>query len=276
MAPLSAYLGLFTGTLITGMGIYLYLHPLQGGPGWLVGSVPFLLMGYGLFRVGFSAYLLWRRRSGRLPPGALAFVGLATLLGCQSDPQANLRIRMPYHGECATCPVSRVDSLLRVFFPKGFVAASYDSTTQEVILDIDTQQVRWDTIRTVLLAYGYEVEEELPLDPILSPCCVVASAPSAPEQNPLALPAPEVTEGMTELEAELEADLLPESTPLSEKDLTLDEDLGGLEDINLDEDLGGSEGLGVEDLDLDADLDMGLEDLEGPPSKPKKPASPPK
>jgi len=275
MASLSTYLGLFTGTLLTGMGFYLYQHPLEGSPSWLIRSVPPLLIGYGLFRVSLSAYLLWRRRDRRLPPEALLLVGAITLFRCASEPEANLRIRMPYLGECAACPLSRLDSLLRVFFPKGFIAASYDSLHQEVVLDLDTQQVRWDTLRTVLLAYGYEVEEELPLDPILSPCCVAASAnPSAPEQNPLALPAPEVTEGMTELEAELEAELLPETTPLSEKELTLDEDLGSLEDINLDEDLGGTEGLGVEDLDLDVDLDMGLEDLEGAASKPKKPAPP--
>lgn len=276
MAPLSTYVGLFTGTLLTGMGIYLYLHPLGGRPDWLAGSVPFLLIGYGLFRIGFSAYLLWRRQRGRIPPDAFLLAGLLVLFGCQSDPEANLHIHLPYQGECATCPLSRVDSLLRIFFPKGFVAASYDSTSQELLIAIDTQQVRWDTIRTILLAYGYEVEEELPLDPILSPCCVVASTPSTSEQNSFALPAPEVTEGMTELEAELEADLLPESTPLSEKDLTLDEDLGSLEDLNLEEDLGGSEGLGMEDLDLDTDLDMGLEDLDGAASRPKKPAPSPK
>jgi len=277
MASLSTYLGLFTGTLIAGMGLYLYRHPIGGGPSWLTQSVPFMLMGYGLLRVVLSAYLLWRRRDRRLPPEGLLLIGVLTLLRCEPEPQVNLRIRMPYLGECAACPLSRMDSLLRVFFPKGFIAASYDSLHQEVVLDLDTQQVRWDTLRTVLLAYGYEVEEDLPLDPILSPCCVTTSAaPSAPEQNPLALPAPEVAEGMTELEAELEAELLPESAPLSEKDLTLDEDLGGLEDLNLDEDLGSTEGLGVEELDLDIDLDMGLEDLDGATSKPKKPAPPPK
>ncbi len=278
MPSLSTYLGLLTGTLIAGMGFYLYQHPLGGGPSWLTQSVPFLFMGYGLFRVVLSAYLLWRRRNRRLPPQALLLAGVLTLLRCGSEPNVNLRIRIPYLGECAACPLSRMDSLLRIFFPKGFIAASYDSLHQEVVLDLDTQWVRWDTLRTVLLAYGYEVQEELPLDPILSPCCVIASAtPSTPEQNPLALPAPEVTEGMTELEAELEAELLPESAPLNEKELTLDEDLGGLgglEDLNLDEDLGGTEGLGMEDLDLDVDLDMGLDDLDGAASKPKKPAPP--
>jgi hypothetical protein len=165
-----------------------------------------------------------------------------------------------------------MDSLLRVFFPTGFVGVQYDSTQHQVLIDVDSQHVKVDSLRQVLLAYGYEVNEEFPFDPILSPCCVVASAPSPTGEFLLSGPSSEeIQEGMTLLEQELEAEIAPDPGVSLEAELNLEEDLGGLEELDLGDDLGGD--LGLEELDLGDDL--GLEDLDGPPP-PKKKTPPPK
>lgn len=273
---LSTYIGLFTGTLIAGLGVYLLLSPMGGGlPDWAAKGLPIFMLIYGGFRVGLSIYQLFRHRSWhkRQIERLSALVALISFTAsCSSGPEANLRIRLDYGGDCATCPLSRMDSLLRVFFPTGFVGVQYDSTQHQVLIDVDSQYVKIDSLRQVLLAYGYEVNEEFPFDPILSPCCVVASVTPQAGESLLSGPSSEeIQEGMTLLEQELEAEIVPDPGATLEAELNLEEDLGGLEELDLSEDLGGD--LGLEELDLGEDL--GLEELDGSPP-PKKKTPPPK
>lgn len=278
MPLLSAYMGLVTGLLLTGMGVYLYMRPIEGGwPGWVSQGLPAFMIAYGLFRLGFSAYQLLRKRPPRSEGHAILLVFALLLgLGCSSDPEVNLRLRMDYAGECASCPLQRMDSILRVFFPTAIAAVSYDSVHHQVVIDMDSQRVSLDTLRTVLLAYGYEIEEEIPLDPILSPCCIHL-AEAAGTSSAIALAAPQdQAEEMTALERELEADLLPESAPINlEGELNLEDNIESLEDLSLDEGLDAGD-ISLDELDLEEDL--GLDDIEGSSSKskPKKSGSPPK
>jgi hypothetical protein len=135
--------------------------------------VPYFLIGYGILRIGMSLYFLRRARRKNIIPLVLLSV---SLWHCKGGPEENLRIRFPYDGECASCPLARMDSLLRYYFPKAIVGVSYDSTKQEVLLLLDSHYVRVDTLIQVLLAYGYEVNDQLPSDPLLSPCCTPLEA----------------------------------------------------------------------------------------------------
>ncbi|MCS6894943.1 MAG: hypothetical protein NZZ60_02185 [Bacteroidia bacterium] len=279
MAGISTYLGLFTGLIIAGMGGYLYLHPIGAGyPAWVGRGLPAFMIAYGAIRLAFSLYSLLRRR-GRVGASPVVFLPLLFLNSCSSDePQANMRMKFDYVGDCSSCPISRMDSILRVFFPKGIVGVSLDTANHVVSIDLDSHHVRMDTLKTVLLAYGYEIDEDISIDPVVSACCASVreayqggggstsggSGPSASE-----LPSPEIHEEMTQLERELEQELgvSPETPQLNlDSELNLDEDLG------LDElDLEGGGGIGIEDLSLD-DMDMEADlDLDMEESKPKKP-----
>lgn len=270
MPAVSAYIGLFTGLLISGMGIYLYLHPIESGfPAWVRQGLPFFMIGYGAIRFGFSLYKILQKKPYRdSNHGTLLLLSLF-LLRCSSGPEANLRLRFDYIGDCSTCPISRMDSILRTFFPVGVVSVSLDTLQNQVLLDIDSNLVKVDTVRQVLLAYGYEIDEELSADPVLSPCCVIADAGSA--AGPLAGPGvAEIQEDMTLLERELEQELgiNPEAPQLNlDTELNLEEDLG-LDELDLESGMLGGEDLGLDDLDLDMELDL---DMDEPKPK-KKPA----
>jgi hypothetical protein len=230
---------------------------------WIREVGPFLLIAYGVLRIGMSVYFLWRRRRDAVLP----VVGLLFFLWhCSSGPEDNLHIRFPYDGECASCPLARMDSLLRYYFPKAIVGVSYDSTKQEVLLLLDSHYVRIDTLIQVLLAYGYEVNDQLPSDPLLSPCCMPLEAAMQTEGTSLFTEA-NPKEEVSSLEQELEAQLSEEPS-LPQEDLSLDEDIGDLENFEIQEggvDVGMDEGL--DDLGLDEDLDLDLD------SKPKKGSS---
>lgn len=285
MTPFSAYLGLVTGLVIVGMGIYLYIKPLPSHlPWWVVQGLPFFLVAYGAVRWGYSLYLVWRRR--RTSSLSSVLILLLLLYACSSGPEPNLRIRFDYMGDCSHCPLQRMDSLLRFYFPSGFIASSFDSVHHQVVLDLDSQYVRMDTLTKVLVAYGYEINGEFGIDPILSPCCTYAGeeVTSPSESGMSSTAAPSSSEGSVaskgsssstfsaEPEAEIDPHLpemgilLPEEQlgASIEAELSSDEALG-IEDIDLGDamDLGGAE---LEDLDLGDDLD--LEDLDtSPPRK---------
>ncbi|MCX8112774.1 MAG: hypothetical protein N3E49_06230 [Bacteroidia bacterium] len=274
MATLSVYLGLFTGLLISGIGAYLYVHPLDSGlPAWAQQGLPLFMIAYGAVRFGFSLYKLLRRkgREGIMLGLTLIF---PLLMRCSSASEANLRLRFDYLGECSTCPISRMDSILRLFFPVGVFSVALDSAQHQVVVDLDSNHVRLDTLRQVLLAYGYEINEEISVDPILSSCCAIPEFHSAgSEAGPLAGPsASEIQEDMTLLERELEQELgvSPDVPNLNlDSELNLDEDLG-LEELDLEG--GGFEpidDLGLEELDVELELEM----EESQPRK-KKPAPP--
>ena len=263
MPKWSSYIGLFSGTLFIGLGIvWLYMRIEFYDP-WISKFGPFLLIAYGVLRIGMSVYFLWRRRRDAVLP----VVGLLFFLWhCSSGPEDNLHIRFPYDGECASCPLARMDSLLRYHFPKAIVGVSYDSTNQEVLLLLDSHYVRVDTLIQVLLAYGYEVNDQLPSDPLLSPCCTPLEAAMQTEGASLFAEA-NPKEEVSSLEQELEAHLSEEPS-LPHEDLSLDEDIGDLENFDIQEggvDVGIDEGL--DDLGLDEDLDLDLD------SKPKKGSS---
>lgn len=282
MPPLSVYIGLFTGTILAGLGVYLLLNPLSA-PNFsptLIKTFSYFLIGYGGFRIGYSLYLIRRHRKGtRLPFWIIPFTGLA-LQYCSSGPEENVRVHFEYAGDCATCPLSRMDSLLRVYFPNGITSLRYDSTAYEVILGIDSHKVRLDTLRAVLVAYGYQVDEDIAVDPILAPCCVLpesetASSPSSGEASLSLGSSADLQSEMSLLERELmdEGILGDESAGVSinlDAELGLEDELGGLEDLDLEGGLDMGEDLGLDDLDMDMDLE--LDDLGGSPPKKKTPA----
>jgi len=254
------YIGLFSGTLFIILGITLrYYLPMPITAPW----VAYILIGYGILRIGMSLYFLRRARRKNILP--LVFLSVS-LWHCKGGPEENLRIRFPYDGECASCPLARMDSLLRYYFPKAIVGVSYDSTNHEVLLLLDSHFVRVDTLIQVLLAYGYEVNDQLPSDPLLSPCCTPLEAAMQTEGASLFAEA-NPKEEVSSLEQELEAHLSEEPS-LPHEDLSLDEDIGDLENFDIQEggvDVGIDEGL--DDLGLDEDLDLDLD------SKPKKGSS---
>lgn len=273
MAAVSTYIGLFTGLLISGMGIYLYLYPIESGfPAWVRQGLPFFMIGYGAIRFGFSLYKLLQKRSPRDPGGTLLILLPLALIRCSQAPEANLRLRFDYAGDCSTCPITRMDSVLRVFFPVGIVSVSLDTTQHQVLLDLDSNQVRVDTLRQVLLAYGYEIDEEISADPVLSPCCIIADVGSG--AGPLAGPGTgEIQEDMTLLERELEQELgvNPEAPQLNlDSELNLDEDLG-LDELDLEGGIGAGEDFGLDELDMEMDLDLDMEDARSKKPAPKKP-----
>jgi len=254
------YIGLFSGTLFIILGITLrYYLPRPIIAPWFA----YILIGYGILRIGMSLYFLRRARRKNIIPLVLLSV---SLWHCKGGPEENLRIRFPYDGECASCPLARMDSLLRYYFPKAIVGVSYDSTNQEVLLLLDSNYVRIDTLIQVLLTYGYEVNDQLPFDPLLSPCCTPLEAAMQTEGGSLFAEA-NPKEEVSFLEKELE-DQLSEEPSLPQEDLSLDEDIGDLENFDIQEggiDVGIDEGL--DDLGLDEDLDLDLD------SKPKKGSS---
>ncbi|MCS6790165.1 MAG: hypothetical protein NZ580_04210 [Bacteroidia bacterium] len=283
MSPFGAYLGLFTGLVIMGMGIYLYVKPLPAHlPWWVVQGLPFFLVAYGAVRWGYSFYLVWRKK--RPSSSALSAILLLILNACSSGPEPNLRIRFDYVGDCSHCPIQRMDSLLRFHFPLGVVATTFDSVQHQVVLDLDSQHVRLDTLSKVLLAYGYEINGEISIDPILSPCCTYVGEEANTHGTEMNTPTPissgsgdaskrpSASSSMSEYETETDPHLpemgilLPEEQLEAsiEAELNTDEALG-IEDIDLGDgmDLGGAE---LEELDFGDDLDL---DNEGT-SPPKK------
>jgi len=253
------YIGLFSGILFIILGIALRYLPVTATAPWMQEVVPYFLIGYGILRIGMSLYFLRRARQKNV----ISLILLAlSLWHCKRGPEENLRIRFPYDGECASCPLSRMDSLLRYHFPKAVVEVSYDSTQQEVVLSLDSNYMRLDTLIQTLLAYGYEVNDQLPSDPVLSACCTPMEEAIRGEGSLFAEANPR--EEVSLLEQELEAQL-SEEPPLPQEDLSLDDDLGDLENFDISE-AGGELGLdeGLDDLGLDDDLDLELE------PKPKK------
>ncbi|MCX7606807.1 MAG: hypothetical protein N2170_06050 [Bacteroidia bacterium] len=264
MPQLTIYLGLFTGAIVTGMGIYLYVHPLSSDlPLWIAQGLPGFMIGYGVLRLGFTLYQLFRKpqkRNSRSTPPLGAWLLFSLFMQyCSFGPEANMRIRLDYAGDCASCPLSRMDSLLHVFFPKGIVAISYDSTHHQVLIDTDSQAVSLDSLRHVLLAYGYEVNEEFPFDPILSPCCTnpLESASKAGEPSFILSPSVETQEEMSLLEREIEEGLGQEGGGAINLDaeLNLDGDITELEDLNLDEDISPDD-MALDELELEEDLGL--------------------
>ena len=282
MNAISIYIGLFTGLLISGMGVYLYVRPIESNfPAWVQQGLPVFMIVYGAVRFGFSLYKIFQKNRGSdLQSIGVLLLAMLFLTECSSEPEPNLRLRFDYAGDCSTCPLSRMDSILKLYFPRGVIAVRLDSAQQQVILDLDTNHARMDTVRQVLLAYGYEIDEDVAVDPILSACCVTfLGAGGSSSADPLAGPsASDIQEDMSMLERELEQELgvAAEAPQLNlDAELNLDEDLG-LDELDLEGGAGGEDlGLGMDELDMEMDLDMDF-DLEEPkPNKPKKPSQSP-
>lgn len=278
MNAISIYIGLFTGLLISGMGVYLYVRPIESNfPAWVQQGLPVFMIVYGAIRFGFSLYKIFQKnRRSELQSIGVLLLAMLFLIQCSSDPEPNLRLRFDYAGDCSSCPISRMDSILRVFFPGGVVAVTLDSAQQQVIIDLDTNRARVDTVRQVLLAYGYEIDEDIGVDPILSACCSnPLSSGGSSSGDPLAGPsASDIQEDMSMLERELEQELgvTADAPQLNlDAELNLDEDLG-LDDLDLEGGVGGEDlGLGIDDLDLDIDMDFDLEEPKPKKSPQKKP-----
>ncbi len=266
MQKWSSYIGFFSGTLFIGLGIALRYLPVPATAPWMQEVVPYFLIGYGVLRIGLSVYFLRRRnRTTTLLATALLF-----LWHCNRGPEKNLLIRFPYDGECASCPLVRMDSLLRFYFPQAVVQVSFDSAQQDVILHLDSHYVRIDTLVQVLLAYGYEVNDQLPSDPFLSSCCTPIEASIQTEGGANVFADANPREEVSLLEQELEAQLSEEPS-LPHEEISLDDDISDLENFDI-QDATGETGLeeGLDDFDLDEDLEL---DAEPKPKKsnPKKP-----
>lgn len=267
MPKWSSYIGIFSGTLFIGLGIGLrYYLPVPATASWMQEIVPYFLVGYGIFRIALSAYFIWRQsRSTSLP----FVISVFLLWHCKRGPEENLLIRFPYDGECSSCPLARMDSLLRHHFPQAVVQVSYDSAHQEVVLHLDSNYVRVDTLVQVLLAYGYEVNEQFPSDPLLSSCCTPIEAAIQTESSIFTEANPK--EDVSLLEQELEAQLLEEPA-IPQEDISLDDDISALEDFDLQDgglDVGLDEGLDDLGLEDDLDLDMEPKPKKSPPKKPQ-------
>ncbi len=261
------YIGLFSGALFIFLGLALRYLPTPAEAPWMREVAPYLLIGYGLFRIVISTYLVWRKRRPHQP---LSLVLLSFLIcHCSSGPEDNLHIRFAYDGECASCPIGRMDSLLRLYFAKAVVETVYDSAKDEVLLRLDSNHVKLDTIIQVLLAYGYEVNEELPSDPILSSCCAAIETQVQSESGALFSEA-NPREDISALEQDLETHL-SEEPPLPQEELSFEDDLGDLENLDLQDtgDMGLDEGL--DDLGLEDDLDLDDGIAQPKKSSPKKP-----
>ncbi|MEN2992527.1 MAG: hypothetical protein ABDH91_03125 [Bacteroidia bacterium] len=235
MVPWTSYIGLFTGLTIIGMGVYLYVSPVANLPAWAAQGLPVFMMLYGIGRAGLSLYQLLRQRkaSNQTGLGLLLLGGFLTY--CQSGLEPNLRIRFDYAGECATCPIQRIDSILHASFAQGIFQVQYDSLQNQIIIELDSQKVRLDTLFRVLVAHGYEVGEQISDDPILSPCCIVPGLPDT--TNLLVLGPSELQEEISLSERQLE--VVAEDEPIDlDAELNLEEDLEQdikLEEPNLDE-----------------------------------------
>ncbi|MCS7163112.1 MAG: hypothetical protein NZ958_07305 [Bacteroidia bacterium] len=236
MVPWTSYVGLFTGLIIIGMGVYLYVSPVANLPAWAAQGLPVFMLIYGIGRAGLSVYQLLRQRKASNHAAGLSLLLLGGLLThCGSGSEPNLRVRLDYVGECATCPIQRIDSILHAFFAQGIFNVQYDSLQNQIIIELDSQRVRLDTLFRVLLAHGYEVGEQISDDPILSPCCIVPGLPDT--TNLLVLGPSELQEGISLSERQLE--VVAEDEPIDlDAELNLEEDLEQdikLEEPNLDE-----------------------------------------
>ncbi len=262
-----SYIGIFSGTLFIGLGVGVrHYLPVPATASWVQEVMPYFLIGYGIFRIALSVYFIWRQsRSTTLP----LVVSIFLFWHCKRGPEENLLIRFPYDGECSSCPLTRMDSLLRHYFPQAIVQVSYDSVHQQVVLHLDSTYVRIDTLVQVLLTYGYEVNDQFPSDPLLSPCCTPIEAAIQTETSAFTEANP--TEDVSLLERELEAQLLEEPA-ISQEDISLDEDISALEDFDLQDgglDVGLDEGLDDLGLEDDLDLDMEPRPKKSPSKKPQ-------
>ncbi len=273
MPKWNLYIGLFSGILFIFLGILLIFLPSPAPAPWMKDFLPFVLGAYGLLRLGMSLYFLRRK-----PPVLLLLLAFV-LVSCQLGPEDNMHVRFTYDGECSTCPIARMDSLLQEYFPKAIVETVYDSANNEVILKLDSNHVKADTLITVLLAYGYAVNDQLPYNPLMSPCCTPIGEDS-PSTASLALVSPEDAspkEEMTLLEQELEQELNEEQLPSGDLEEigSLEESLEDLEDLGLEEGP-ALEGLeeGLDEIGLDEEL--GLDEPSTPKKKTTSPGSTPK
>ncbi|MGQ9863776.1 MAG: hypothetical protein ACUVRD_04760 [Bacteroidia bacterium] len=201
---------------------------------------------------------------------------------CDSSPKPNLRLRFDYQGICSECPLSRMDSVLRIHFSEGVIAMAYDSVGGQVVLALDTTKgATIDKIIEVLVQWGYDVNENFSdeLSSIVSPCCHREEAVSAGETGgatdsggggDLFAQSVPIEGDINLLEAQIEEEIAPSGEtvvlegiePLDDIDAEL-----SLEDIGTEGELED-----VGDIDLDLDLDMDLDFEEKPARKPSKPA----
>lgn len=267
MPKWNLYIGVFSGTLFILLGALMFFLPTPASAPWMKDLLPYVLGGYGLLRLGMSVYLLRRK-----PPLAL-FLFVFWVLSCSRGPEENMRIRFSYDGECSTCPLARMDSLLRKHFPKALVETVYDSANSEVILKLDSHYIKTDTLIAVLLTYGYAVNDQLPYNPLLSPCCTSLDLEPAAFNAPSLVSPEEVSpkEEIALLEQELEQELSEDQIPSGDLDEigNLEESLDELENLDLEGEVPLDIGLeeGLDDLGLDEDLGLGLD--ESSPSKKK-------
>lgn len=104
----------------------------------------------------------------------LTVAGLLAILLTACGPSANKKLVINIGGPCETCPVERLDSILKNF--DGYVAHTYDAKTGDLTIDLDSTVTPPRQLAETLTDYGYEVTSKefsilLPTEKVKDACC---------------------------------------------------------------------------------------------------------
>jgi hypothetical protein len=104
----------------------------------------------------------------------LTVAGLLAMLLTACGPSANKKLVVNIGGPCETCPIERLDSILKNF--DGYVAHTFDAKTGDLTIDLDTTITPPRQLVETLTDYGYEVSSKefsilLPTEKVKDVCC---------------------------------------------------------------------------------------------------------
>jgi|GEM_PF-3917494 len=104
----------------------------------------------------------------------LTVAGLLAILLTACGPSANKKLVINIGGPCETCPIERLDSILKNF--DGYVAHTFDAKTGDLTIDLDTTITPPRQLAETLTDYGYEVSSKefsilLPTEKVKDACC---------------------------------------------------------------------------------------------------------
>ncbi len=184
---------------------------------------------------------------------------------CKRGPELNKEVTLYYGGPCQTCPIERIDTLLRKL--PGVITLVIDSAEQKIHLGIDSTLIKRATIVELLNDWGYDVDDDIALFvEFRSPCCEADELLESSIMEEVSLfqkgtqkdtttaqtaqdPLTTLEEDpLLSLESEENAEAMAED--LLESELNLEATLEA--ELNLDEEL-------ESELDLDFDLDEELD-----------------
>jgi hypothetical protein len=104
----------------------------------------------------------------------LTVAGLLAILLTACGPSANKKLVINVGGPCETCPIERLDSILKNF--DGYVAHTFDAKTGDLTIDLDSSLTSPRQLAETLTDYGYEVSSKefsilLPTEKVKDACC---------------------------------------------------------------------------------------------------------